>query len=213
MTDLPLFPLQVVLFPNMLLPLHIFEERYKEMLRLCLAGDRTFGVALIKEGREVGGPATPHSIGTVAYVETIEPLPEGRMNLVARGLQRFRLLELVRREPYLMGRVELLVEEPSSPTPELLAQVVERYRAYLEGLRGLGYEAPQEVAEEPEPLSFQIAATLLVQVPERQRLLETPGTAERLERELGLLRREIELVRLLGSAPKADRSEGPFSRN
>src|SRR5688500_12618252 len=90
---LPLFPLGVVLFPGMALPLHVFEERYRLMMGACLEGDQSFGVTLIKEGQEVGDPAIPFDVGTMARIAKLQRLPDGRMNLIAVGVQRFRIIE------------------------------------------------------------------------------------------------------------------------
>src|SRR5256885_6297863 len=103
--ELPLFPLNVVLFPSMRLPLHIFEERYKLMVGTCMVTDQTFGVALIQSGVEVGGPAQIFAVGTTARIVEIDRLPDGRMNLVVVGGERFRLLERIDDKPYAVGRV------------------------------------------------------------------------------------------------------------
>src|SRR3712207_3404751 len=105
---LPLFPLRVVLFPGMRLPLHIFEDRYKLMIGTCMVTDRTFGVALIRSGSEVGGPAEVHPIGTTARIVEVERLPEGRLNLVAVGVDRFEIVERYADQPYASGLVRLL---------------------------------------------------------------------------------------------------------
>jgi len=110
--ELPLFPLNTVLFPSLPLPLHIFEERYKLMIGTCAVTDNLFGVCLIKEGVEVGGSAEPFEIGTVARIAEIERMPDGRMNLMTFGTDRFRLLEIKQREPYLMGQVEIMPALP-----------------------------------------------------------------------------------------------------
>ena len=211
--ELPLFPLHVVLFPGMSLPLHVFEERYKAMMRVCLATDRTFGVVLIKEGREVGGPAVPFSVGTTALVELVESLPGERLNLLARGSQRFRLLEMLQREPYLVARVALLEEPRSQPEPAVLAEVIDLYREYLEATIPESERARLVLPEEPGELSFHIAAALRSQPLQQQALLELPTAAARLSRELALLRREVKFLRLLRSAPGAGASIGPFSLN
>src|SRR3990172_1239116 len=106
--ELPLFPLNAVLFPGATLPLHIFEERYKQMIRHCLEEKTPFGVMLIRKGNEVGEPAEPFAVGTTAHIARAEHLQEGRMNLICLGGQRFRLLKTLRSEPYLVGEVEAL---------------------------------------------------------------------------------------------------------
>jgi uncharacterized protein len=93
--DLPLFPLNTVLFPGMPLTLHIFEERYKLMIERCLEHRQPFGVVLIRYGKEaLGSLADPHRIGCTARILDVQPLSEGRMNISALGQKRFRILEL-----------------------------------------------------------------------------------------------------------------------
>src|SRR5947209_3822819 len=114
---LPLFPLeQVVLFPGMSLPLRIFEERYKVMIGACQVTDQIFGVVLIRSGLEVGAPAEPERVGCTARMVRIDRMPDGRMNILTVGEQRFRLMGPARLMPegYLVGDVELLSELPSA---------------------------------------------------------------------------------------------------
>jgi Lon protease-like protein len=116
-----------VLFPGAVLPLHVFEERYRLLVRERL----DFGVVLIRQGSEVGeAPRLEdlHPVGTVATFQRIEGLPDGRFAVVVRGLYRFRLLSLEPGLPYLRGHVERLPEPASGAPPRLLA-VLERYLA------------------------------------------------------------------------------------
>ena len=108
---LPLFPLNVVLFPNAALPLHVFEERYKTMVQDCLDADSQFGVVLIKSGPEVGGSAKPHSVGTIARIARVSRLDDGRMILNVTGQDRFQVRELFDDLPYTAAQVELLDED------------------------------------------------------------------------------------------------------
>ena len=110
-SDFPLFPLNTVLFPQARLPLQIFEPRYREMIDRCLKEDLAFGVLLIKEGAEVGGPATPYQIGTVARIVDSARSPDGKMNIVVAGIMRFKLLEQFNDHSYMTGRIELLADE------------------------------------------------------------------------------------------------------
>ena len=114
MDRLPLFPLRTVLFPGMALPLHIFEERYRLMIGRCMEERSPFGVVLIRSGEEVGAAAEPHDIGTTARIASVQRLEDGRMNLVALGEQRFRILQLDNSGPYLAGDVEYLHSEESA---------------------------------------------------------------------------------------------------
>jgi uncharacterized protein len=134
--ELPLFPLNTVLFPSLPLPLHIFEERYKLMIGTCVVTDNLFGVCLIRDGVEVGGPAEPFEVGTVARIAEVERLPDGRMNLMTFGTSRFRLDEVIQREPYLVGRVVVLEPDREPAADELVADVADRLLRYLREVRG-----------------------------------------------------------------------------
>ena len=110
LTTLPLFPLNLVLFPGMDLPLHIFEERYKNMIQECLHNDSPFGVVLIKEGLEVGEPAEPERIGTSTRILRSEVLDQGRLNIMTKGDRRFEIEEITQRVPHVVGRERYLEE-------------------------------------------------------------------------------------------------------
>lgn len=211
--NLPLFPLNTVLFPGLPLPLHIFEERYKLMIATCLVTDSEFGVLLIRSGVEVGGTAEPYEIGTIAQIRDVERLPDGRMNLVTVGTARFRLVEIVEREPYMVGRVEALPSPPELADPSLASEVRAKFLAYLRDLRPeLAERTPSKLAEEPEALSFQLAAALPIVPAQRQALLAMGSTSARL-RALGLVvQREHQSLRIAGRAAPT-KSIGPFSVN
>ncbi|MEM8859997.1 MAG: LON peptidase substrate-binding domain-containing protein, partial [Chloroflexota bacterium] len=108
MYELPLFPLNTILFPGMPINLHIFEDRYKKMMNQCIANEKPFGVVLIKSGQEAGSSAEPHSVGCAAYIDQVQPLRDGRMNMSAVGKERFKIHELKHDQPYLVGVVESL---------------------------------------------------------------------------------------------------------
>ena len=211
--SLPLFPLNTVLFPGMPLPLHIFEERYKLMIGTCLVTDRAFGVALIKEGREVGAPAVPFEVGTTARIVDVERLPDGRMNLVAVGVARFRILRVLEKEPFLVGQVRPLPTPDEPADAGLAAQVAERFRAYVRDLRGGASTADAlKLSDDPEALSFQLSAALGIAPHARQELLELDSPAERLRRLRAVIRREHETLRLLAAAGPG-KNIGSFSAN
>ena len=106
--QIPLFPLRTVLFPGMPLPLQIFEERYKSMTRELLETGEEFGVLLIRDGKEVGGGAIPHDVGTTARIEESQEVSGGRFVLTARGVHRFRLITMLEPRPYPFGEIELM---------------------------------------------------------------------------------------------------------
>lgn len=201
LSELPLFPLNLVLFPGMRLPLHIFEERYKAMIGDCIDRESPFGVALIKEGPEVGGPAEPHPIGTTARIVQVERLPEGRLNLLAAGERRFQLVEVIQQLPHLVGLVHFIGEETGEPAPDLVADTRAEYAAFLRQLSDLAgsWNAPVSAPEEPMALSFAAAATLTssIDLPSglRQELLAADTAGSRLTQLRPLLRRANELLR------------------
>lgn len=217
MTELPLFPLNTVLFPGMPLPLHIFEERYKLMINHCLQGDRTFGVVLIKEGEEVGEPAVPYRVGTLAKIVEVYPLEDGRLNLLTLGEERFRIIDILQQTPYLTGIVEPLVDpQKGEPGIEDLIQrgqaLLGRYVQQLLALSGQWKERiplPQDAAT----LSYKIASYLQVDLRLKQELLETPSAARRLKQELELLEPECERLRKRVVWRWRNLEGGSFSRN
>jgi Lon protease-like protein len=104
--DLPLFPLNTVLFPGMVLPLHIFEDRYRLMIDRCLKEERPFGVVLIREGKETESSVVPHVVGTTALIARASRLDDGCINVITIGSERFRLRALRYDQPYLSGEAE-----------------------------------------------------------------------------------------------------------
>ncbi len=200
LTELPLFPLNLVLFPGARLPLHIFEERYKAMIGDCIDRDAPFGVALIKEGPEVGGPAEPHRVGTSARISQVQRLEEGRLNLLALGGQRFDLVEIVQEVPHMVGLVAYKSESLGDLPGGLASEVAGQYGQFLGHISTLAgsWNAPVQVPEDPLTLSFEAAATLTgsVELPQgiRQEILEVETGAERLIRLLPLLQRANELI-------------------
>ena len=199
--ELPLFPLNnVVLFPAMPLPLHIFEERYKAMIGDCINRNAPFGVLLIREGREVGAPATPHSIGSTARIVQAQRLEEGRLNILARGETRFELLETVQTTPHLVGLVRYLDDVPGDISPAAVSAVQTQYirlQRHLTAMSG-GWEREVTAPDDPIDLARLAAAALAVSMPlppdVRQSLLETPTAGARLERLQTLLEQANRII-------------------
>lgn len=179
---LPLFPLNLVLFPGMDLPLHIFEERYKSMIGECLNQNTPFGVVLIKEGVEVGVPADPERIGTSTRILRSELLDQGRMNIMTKGERRFEIEEIVQHVPHVVGLVRFLVEIEGEGCSELVPQINDEYVALVRNLTALtgGYTSRVDVPEDPIQLSYSIAANLNLEPHLRQSLLVTETAATRL---------------------------------
>jgi Lon protease-like protein len=218
---LPLFPLGTVLYPGLVLPLHIFEERYRELVRDLLAGPepRQFGVIAIREGRETGiaGVRALHEIGCTATLRQVDEQEDGRYNLVTVGTDRFRLLRLDDSRPYLQAEVDLLPDDTGDEAAAGLAvtAVQEAFLAYLEALaqRGATRVNVPELPDEPVLLSYVVAASVVVDLPDKQALLAEPDALRRLTAERTLLLKETTLLRALTSMPAADLRNTPYSPN
>ncbi len=203
MREIPLFPLNTVLFPGVPLPLHIFEPRYRLMLRRCLADKIPFGVVLIRHGVEALGPlAEPYSFGTSANIAHVEPLPDGRMNLIAIGEERFRIIEVNDSQPYLTAKVECMpMEQPATISVARgvhhLKPWVSQYLTILSRLDDEEMASDLEAFQLPEdPLAMIYMAASLLQIPlaEKQGLLEAQTSAHLLKMVYRLFRREVSVL-------------------
>jgi Lon protease-like protein len=210
---LPLFPLGTVLFPGMVLPLHIFEERYRHLARDLLDAPepRRFGVIAIREGRETGVDAVTalYDIGCVAELRATDEHPDGRFDIITVGTGRFRLGRLDRSRPYLQADIEHITDEVAGQQGnEALAvraaQVA--FREYLDALvrHGGATVRIQELPDEPVLLSYVIAAAMIIDLPERQGLLTAPDALSRLTAERALLAREAAMLRATITRPAPD---------
>jgi uncharacterized protein len=220
---LPLFPLGAVLFPGLVMPLHVFEERYRALVRDLLAGPddttREFGVVAIRRGWEVAetalvasswsglasaGDVTLYEVGCTAEVRRVTEHPDGTYDLVTVGRSRFEISQVVPAStPYLQAEIRYLPElsGPEGDAERLGPRVLSAFRAYLRGLSSGG--AAEQLPEDPIVLSHLVAATAMLTLDDRQRLLATPDTAGRLRAELALLRREVALLRQVRAVPVA----------
>ena len=218
---LPLFPLGAVLYPGMLMPLHIFEERYRQLVRDLLDGaePRRFGVIAIRKGRETGidGVHSLYEIGCAATLRRVDRHEDGRFDIVTVGTQRFRLLGLDQTRPYLQGVVEMLADEPADPAAaEPAVRVIQAaFREYLDALTEWGGASVrlEELPGEPELLSYIVAAAMVIDLPERRALLAEPDTLRRLARQRVLLSRETAMLRTTTSRPVPDLRNTPYSPN
>src|SRR5688500_16873708 len=190
---LPLFPLGTVLLPGLVLPLHVFEERYRRLVRDLLAlpaDERVFGVVAIRSGHEVGvdGVRALHEVGCVAAVGEVEPHDDGRYDLMTTGTTRFRLRSVDDALPYLTGEVDLLPDLPGEGAGALAAGLPPAFAGYTTALAEAGgdrIEVP-ELPDDPLVLGYLVAATLALDLDERQALLAEPDGASRLRSELRL---------------------------
>ena len=218
---MPLFPLGTVLYPGLVLPLHIFEERYRQMVTDLLAGPepQRFGVVAIRRGRETGvdGVSALFEVGCTATVREVKRHDDGRFDLVTVGTRRFRLVRLDRSRPYLRGEIDLLAEETGDEAAAMLAaQAVRRtFREYLDALatHGAARVHVPELPDEPVLLSYLVAASMIIDLSDRQVLLAEPDALRRLAAERALLAKETAMLRTITSTPATDLRHSPYSSN
>jgi uncharacterized protein len=194
--ELPLFPLNTVIFPYATLQLHIYEERYLEMVKLCMDYDRPFGIVLIRAGGEPGQPEDPYMVGTaVRIVKVLHTYDDGRLDIQVTGERRFRIRRLDESRPYLTGFVEPVVEleiEDTTRAEELVRRAREEFEILVQRLFARQEFSVQVVfPSDPVALSFTIANLLPMENIDKQRLLETTDTEERFEDLLPVLENQI----------------------
>ena len=199
--EMPLFPLNVVLFPGMMLPLHIFEPRYREMVNRCIDEEIPFGVVLIQDGHEVGGAAQPHSVGTAARIKKVARAADGTMNITAVGMQRFRILELDHSRSYLSAKVAQfpLLNGSTKAATDMVHHVRPKIYEYVSLLSKASQTELKldRLPEDPTTLAFLVAIALQVDNNDKQQLLAMPGVPEMLARERYLLSYETLLLRYM----------------
>lgn len=216
---IPLFPLQTVLFPRAPVRLHVFEERYKAMMRRCIDEELPFGVVLIRRGSEAGGPLPdPHSVGCTAWITKAAALANDDLSIEAVGTERFRILSLSCERSYLVGQVEPL--EVHRIDDDAMAQTARRLRLwferYLEVLSVVSTEdiAPSSARLPADPLALAYVAASVLPLPttEKQALL-AEGHADLLLADVcELYQRELPILEDM-VASRGDSLPGAFSRN
>jgi Lon protease-like protein len=191
MTEVALFPLNTVLFPGGRLPLRIFEQRYMDMAKACLRDGARFGVCLIREGREVGAPAIPAEVGTLARIGAWDMAQLGLLEITALGEQRFRILERrVQADGLARGSIEILPQEEDAPIPQNCMGCVKLLERVIEQQAGL-FEPPHRL-DSASWVGARLAELLPLPLPAKQELLELSDARERIERLNALLRRPAE---------------------
>lgn len=210
---LPLFPLGTVLFPGLVMPLHVFEERYRTLVRhimdLPAGTPREFGVVAIRSGWEVedvSATVTFYEVGCTAEVREITEHSDGRFDIVTVGRRRFEITQIVpAATPYPQAEVRYLPDTAvTDGDADLLGpRVLAAFRAYLRLIRTDAADIAEQLPEDPQVLSHLIAATAALTVADRQQLLAAPNTARRLRSELALLHREMSLLRQVRAVPVA----------
>ncbi|HUP96609.1 MAG TPA: LON peptidase substrate-binding domain-containing protein [Usitatibacter sp.] len=169
---LPIFPLQTVLYPGSLLPLRIFEVRYMDMARDCLRESRPFGVCLIKEGQEVGAPAVPEKVGSIARIAECDMEELGILKVKAEGLERFRIVSSeVNRQGLIIGEVEKYEAEADATDAAGLPECAEFLRKVIAGIGAERFAEPFNF-DDATWVSFRLAEILPLRNDVKQKLLE-----------------------------------------
>lgn len=205
MVEIPLFPLNTVLFPGIPLHLHIFEDRYKLMLHSCLNKNAVFGVVLIRKGQEaMGRLAEPYEIGCTARILQVDTLSDGRMNVLAQGGERFRILSLDYRLPYLVGQIERLPMPDFNP-PDLrnLLPIVKEYIEMLSQIMPDDLDTTAINFPDDPMINLNLSASVL-QLPDREKqdLLSVQDSHELYLQLLRLYKRELSVFNQLRDVPK-----------
>ncbi|MEY9963759.1 Lon protease-like protein [Streptacidiphilus sp. MAP12-16] len=232
---LPLFPLGTVLYPGLVLPLNVFEERYRRLVADLVSGPEPyrFGVVAIRDGRDVAptgqdggnqalaglGSDAAHSLfdlGCVAEIASVESRKDGGYDLIATGTTRFRVQSFDATGPYLTAEVERVPEELGAEATMLAAAVERVFRAYqkrLAGARESTVTGLQDLPDDPMVLSYLVAAASVFDTTDKQRLLAADTAVERLTAELALLRRENAVLAKLPSLPAVELTRQAFNPN
>ncbi|MFN8454455.1 MAG: LON peptidase substrate-binding domain-containing protein [Anaerolineae bacterium] len=206
-TQIPLFPLSVVLFPGMMLPLHIFEERYKSMIKQCLATGQSFGVVLAKS-KQAQAPNTAnlylgdlYEIGTTARITAIENLNDGRMNLIAVGQDRFVIKDIfASKDDYLMGEVDPFPleegEQEQQKVISLLRKLRPMVRQYIDHLADASGEdlSNATLPSDPTALAFLAGTALQGPLGDKQKLLSAKSLSKLIADTVHVLDREDQIL-------------------
>jgi Lon protease-like protein len=208
---LPLFPLPTVAVPGLVMPLHVFEPRYRLLVQALTAlpesALRRFGIIAVRPGQDATDPDVSqlYEIGCTTELREVTPHPDGRYDIVVVGQDRFRLIDIdsSATAAYPTGIVEFLLEsEGEADLSELTAHIGELFERYR---RVLHLDVTQ-VPDDPRTISYLIAAAMVLELPQRQALLEKRTTAERLVAEATLLRRERALIEAFGTLPATEQT-------
>jgi Lon protease-like protein len=218
--QLALFPLGTILFPGGTLNLHIFEERYRQMIARCLEQGTPFGVVLIRDGDEVvegrlgARSAEPYTIGTTAEINANVRLEDGRYLLTATGLKRFRIQYIVQRAPYIIAAVVELPDEHSSTVADEATELRGLYERYWQAVAvatGVPVEA-EELPGDPLAMAYQLADRLQVPSAQKQQWLEA-DLRDRIQSITTALRQELSLLPRAGTRPTSEGWGGMGSLN
>jgi len=216
--EISLFPLpNLVLFPHIVVPLHIFEDRYKLMINGCIDHDEVFGLVLLHNAADEESEETIHRIGVTARIVEVERLEEGRMNILCEGENRFRIHRFTQQTPFWKGAVDFFDDKEHLGTESLYEQVGDLYRsvATLSSQLSGSQEAELILPDSPTDLSYMVSYVLDIDSEEKQKLLEMESTAERLRMLVAHLTetlRKLEQQRAYKEVMAKVRSNGDLGR-
>jgi uncharacterized protein len=206
--NIPLFPLQTVLFPGMPIHLHVFEKRYRMMIQRCLQKDLTFGVVLLRKGHETDTNQQTYAVGCTAKIVDIEALKDGRFYLTALGESRFKINSIDSSTPYMMGDIEEIYTDYNHshlllPETNILRRQIRTYLDLLSATDGYQYELKEltntslHLPEEPVFLIHLAASLLQLPSNEKQNLLAISNLFELNSKVQRIYRREISIMKSL----------------
>jgi Lon protease-like protein len=197
---MPMFPLGTVLFPHALLPLHVFEPRYRLMTQRVMRDDGEFGVVLIERGSEVGGGDTRFGVGTVARVVRAQELPDGGYALAAVGIRRLHVTRWLTDDPYPQAEVVDLADTASADDAPRRARAVDALSEVCALHRRIDPRIPElpTIDDAPEQASYEIAALAPIGPLDAQRVLEAPNAGDRLALLADLLDDQARVLRADG---------------
>jgi uncharacterized protein len=219
---LPIFPLNTVLFPDVTLPLHIFEDRYRALVTTLLdvseETDRVFGIVAIREGYEVGtrGVHSVQRVGCSAQLTSVNRYDDGRFDIEVVGRQRMRIDALDTGGQFLVGEVAWLDETAGDGAAEAAAKAMmmyDVYRTVLTQTRGDDVLPAGDLPLDPMRMSYRLAATCLLTQQDRQSLLECDDAADRLRLATSMMRAELSAMRAIPSLPATEVARTGWSPN
>lgn len=179
--EVPLFPLNTVLFPGGPLSLRIFEPRYVDMVAERMRNEQPFGVCLIQDGEEAGGAATPHEVGTLARIIDFQKYEDGILGITAVGEDRFRVLSTrVQSDQLVIGRVAMLPKEPEAKLGQKHATISELVRTLIDRTGPL-YQGLPKRYDDPTWLGYRLAEVLPIPLTRKQQFLELDNSLLRLD--------------------------------
>lgn len=207
-SSIPIFPLNLVLFPTSELPLHIFEDRYKRMVDYCITETQPVGISLIKDGTEVGNYASPYDVGTFGYINSASNNPDGTIEITITGKQKFKISELLYDKPYLSATIEQLDGSKENPSSDDLLEVqnsISRLNRVIHESYG-GWARSYFVESDPQLLIYQGIDSVLqnLSVPNsvKQNLLESESFEQQSQLLLPIINESVKLFEAEASKNK-----------